>query len=145
MAKTTPPDVADLPISADEPESIRSRRALMLAQSEKLLTYRWPFDTRTGTNVDKTLTELSGAPLPPEAGIYYFVWINTVDPRSSQAPGGGDLPAFVDGEWKTVVAAGRAAVFIPEGEVKPFVLALAVMAGKGTRFQYREGMLPGQS
>jgi hypothetical protein len=60
----------------------------------------------------------------------------------SEAPGGGELPAFVDGEWQDVVAAGRVPVFIPEGEVKPFVLALAVKAGKGDRFEYRTGMLP---
>lgn len=130
--KTPPPDPVELPISPDEPESIRARRMLMLAQNKGLLTFRWPFDTRTGTNVEKTTAELVRVgfipKLPPEPGVYYFMWVKADD----------------DGMDPTDEA-GRRPVFIPEGEVKPAVLMLAVKAGVSAEFVYREGMLPGRS
>lgn len=110
----------ELPIDTNEPMATQSRQALMIADEMDLLTYRQPFDLRVDTQRTALRAELGeAAELPDDAGVYYLVYVTDVDDN-------------------------RHAVLLPEGEVRAFVLALAVKwdLDAARRVQYVPGTLP---
>jgi hypothetical protein len=115
----------EMPIDATESMATQSRHALMLAAELSLLTYRWPVDMRQDVQVAQLRKELGDhAELPDNDGVFYLVYV-------TYAPAAGG--------WQR-----RMPVLIPEGEVRSFVLALAVKEGPETArlVQFMPGTLP---
>lgn len=122
MAEGDPdePPLVELPIRSTEPMATQSRQMLMIADQLGLLTYRWPVDFRDPRQVEQLKDDLGGGPhtLPQNDALYYLVYLNT--------------------------QTGRQAVLVLEGEVRAFVAALAIKAGReaADRIIYYEGLLP---
>jgi redox-sensitive bicupin YhaK (pirin superfamily) len=116
----------EMPIDATESMATQSRHALMLAAEANLLTYRWPVDMRQDAQVAQLRKELGAdAQLPDNDGVFYLVYVTYGNPNAA-------------GKQR------RMPVLIPEGEVRSFVLALAVKEGPETArlVQFMPGTLP---
>ncbi len=106
--------------------STQSKNTLRLAEALGLLTYRMPVEIRAIASLRRVLAELGEdiEQITDDAG-YYWVYVPIEDEAVREAKDRNEE-----------------AILIPEGEVRPFVLALAAAKGVASKFKYRTGIVP---
>ncbi len=145
-------DTRKLPIP-HEAERQQSLFMLRLAEREGLIArFAWPTDMADEAQVARHRGEFGDTNWPEDdLGVYYAFYViprheaateeqDIAAARADAVDKGSDPDAAEEAERKRK----RIPVVLPEGEVKPFIIALAVAAGEDVarRFLYRWSLIP---